>query len=58
METRLIIGYDRCEDHDVSTFAVAQYIDGCCHILNVFAGNDADELYKKLTTNVNTEEGG
>lgn len=51
MEDRLIIGYDDCSDtDDISALVVCREKGDKYEIVNALVGQEARELYERLTT--------
>ena len=46
-----IIGIDISPDGDESTLTVAQHVGSRLNLINVFYGQEAENIYNKLTNN-------
>lgn len=45
----LLVGFDHIEDTDNDVLLVGKKVDGVIDIINAFKGEEAKELYEKLT---------
>lgn len=46
----LVIGFDKTEDKDITVMVVGRKDDKGLHIINAFIGQEAEDMYKQLTS--------
>ena len=46
----LIIGFDKTEDKDITCMVVGRKCDQGIHIVNAFIGQEAEDMYQRLTS--------